>query len=357
VLTAHCRRLLDQPQAALKDLRYVANAHGMLELSQEYDEERQQILAQLGELKRMEKTALDNRDKQLYDLISAAQQSLVGMMFSFGYRSNTGALLVEEFSDERQEIYRQIQRLDRLAAEANTMGLLDVARNAIEQRNRLVRVLETYQADRSIQNVNYFVDYPLITKETQSAYRRQIVLNLFQDMETEQARLRQNLATAQKLISETNVPSAKLALDLKTVQEDFKNLKYRMDRFQTWLSSYRVDEIETDLDQWADLAGFGMSDIAFQELNKREQKIDLYSQNIASIDQLLHHRKSALEQMLKSFEKEMRKIEESLINEQVRLDKLEHETYFQHSYFDTSDSEVEKTKQPSVKNLLDEQLP
>jgi hypothetical protein len=264
---------------------------------------------------------------------------------------------MEEFSEERQEIYRQIQQLDQLVAEANAAGLPDVARDAIERRNRLVRVLETYQADRSLQNVNYFIDYPLATKESGAAHRKQLVVNLFREMEAEQARLQQNLAATQKLISESVDASTGLALDLQTVQEDFKNLKYRMDRFQTWLSSYDIGEVATNFDQWADLAGFETSDIVFQELNKREQKIDLYSQNISSIDLLLRSRKGELETRLKNFEKEMRKIEEHLLNEQVRLDKLEHDTYFRHSYFDTSESEVESAKQPKIRELLEGHFP
>jgi hypothetical protein len=341
VLSAHCRRLLEQPDKALENLRYVAHAHGVLELSKEYNAEREQILAQLGEVERMEKAALEHQDKKLYGIISEVRQSLMGMLFSFGYRSNTGELFVDAFSEERQNIYRQLQQLDRLAAEARQSGLIEVERDAIERRNRLVRVLETYQADRSIRNVNYFVDYPLATKESGAAHRRQIVLDLFKEMEAEQERLKQNLSTADRLISE---PPARrdinIALDLKAVQDDFRNLKYRMDRFQTWLSSYDVDAVTTDIAHWADLSGFGMSDIAFQEINRREHKIDLYSQNIASIDNILRGRKTSLEQMLRDFDREMRKIEEELLNEQVRLDRLEHDTYFRNSYFDTSESEL-----------------
>jgi hypothetical protein len=131
-----------------------------------------------------------------------------------------------------------------------------------------------------------------------------------------------------------------------------------MDRFQTWLSTYNLDEVATDADHWADLSGFGMSDIAFQQINQRERRIDLYSQNLSSIDNILRDRKGTLEDMLRLFDKEMRKIEEDLLAEQVRLDKLEHETYFKNSYFDTSESEVGAApKQPSVEDILKDQNP
>jgi hypothetical protein len=238
------------------------------------------------------------------------------------------------------------------------MGLVDVARDAVERRNRLVRVLETYQADRSIANVNYFIDYPLATKESGAAYRRQIVLNLFKEMEAEQERVKENLAEASRLVSDHGKTRASLGLDLKAIVDDFKNLKYRMDRFQTWLSTYKIDEVTTDADQWADLSGFGMSDIAFQQINQRERRIDLYSQNLTSIDNILRDRRNTLEDMLNMFDKEMRKIEEDLLAEQVRLDKLEHETYFRNSYFDTSESEIGAApKQPSVEDILKDQNP
>jgi TolA-binding protein len=361
VLAAHCQRLLNQPENALEDFRYVTNAHGVLELAGEYNAERAQILSQLGEAGRMEQAALEHQDRQLYGIISEVRQTLAGMMNNFGYRSNNGAMMIETFSEERQNIYRQIQQLDRVVKEANEMGLIDVAREAIARRNRLVQVLETYQADRSIANVNYFINYPLATKESGAAYRRQVVLNLFKAMAAEQERLKENLATANRLITDYSARlNVNLGLDLKTVQEDFKNLKHRMDRFQTWLATYNIDEVTTAADHWADLAGFGMSDIAFQQINQREQRIDLYSQNLASIDNILRDRKGTLEDMLRTFDKEMRKIEESLINEQVRLDKLEHEAYFKTSYFDKATSEVDGVatpKSPTVEDILKDQIP
>jgi tetratricopeptide (TPR) repeat protein len=358
VLAAHCQRLLNQPENALEDFRYVTNAHGVLDLAEGYNDERAQVLAQLSEIDRMEKTALEHQDKQLYNIISEVRQTLFGMLNSFGYRSGAGTMLIDSFSEERQNLYRQIQQLDRLVKEAQAAGLIDVARDAVERRNRLVRVLETYQADRSIENVNYFVDYPLATKESGAAYRRQIVLNLFKEMEAEQERLKDNLAAAHQLISKHGKAAVNVSIDLKTVQDDFKNLKYRMDRFQTWLSTYKIDEVATGADHWADLSGFGMSDIAFQQINQREQRIDLYSQNILSIDNVLRDRKATLEDMLRMFDKEMRQIEEDLLNEQVRLDKLEHETYFKNSYFDMSASEVDvgtAPKPPSVEDILNDQ--
>jgi len=360
VLAAHCQRLLDQPEAALKDFRYVTNAHGVLELAGEYNAERAQILAQLSEVDRLEKTALEHQDKQLYGLVSEVRQTLFGMMNNFGYRSGAGAMMIEEFSEERQGIYRQIQQLDRVVKEANAMGLIDVAREAIDRRNRLVQVLETYQADQSIENVNYFIDYPLATKESGAAYRRQVVLNLFKAMAAEQERLKENLAAANRLLAARGAMQVNVALDLKAVQEDFKNLQYRMDRFQTWLSTYNIDEVATGADQWADMSGFGMSDIAFQQIDRREQRIDVYSQNLASIGNILRDRKGTLEDMLRHFDKEMRAIEESLINEQVRLDKLEHETYFKTSYFDKATSEAgagAAPKPPTVEDILKEQNP
>jgi len=361
VLAAHCQRLLKQPDQALEDFRYVTNAHGVLDMSQEYNAERQQILAQLSEVNRMEQTALEHQDQQLYRIVAEVRQTLFGMMHSFGYRSNNGAMMIDSFAEERQGVYRQIQHLDRVVKEANKMGLLDVARDAIERRNRLVRVLETYQADRSVENVNYFIDYPLANKESGAAYRRQIVLNLFKEMAGEQELLKESLAVVNRLAAATKTGGkVNLALDLKAVQEDFKNLKYRMDRFQTWLSTYNIDEVATDVDHWADLSGFGMSDIAFQQINQREQNIDLYSQNLGSIENVLRDRKTNLEEMLKNFDKEMHKIEEELLAEQVRLDKLEHETYFKNAYFDESGSEVEtaaKPKAPTVEDILKDQEP
>lgn len=352
-LSAHCKRLLDRPEPAMKDFRYVTNARGVLDVSKEYNEERRQMVAQLAELEQMEKQVLERQDRPLYELVALAKQDLQAVLLNFNYRGPKGNLLMDEFADERQSMYVQIRHFDRLIAEAEQAGQPEVAKEAVQRRNRIVRALEVYQADRALQAVNYWVEYPLAVKESGALYRRQIVDSLMVEMEGEQTRLQENVVRFQELLSAHKRDNTAIATSFEILQQDLTDLKYRMDRFQTWLSSYEVEAVESDFDQWADFSGFGLSDLTFQELERRAHKIELQAANIASIDQLLRDRQASLQARLKRFDVEMRRIEAELLEEQVRLDKLEHQKYFDYFYFDTSGSEVPAEKQAKTATTPD----
>lgn len=339
-LSAHCKRLLERPASAMKDFRYVTNARGVLDVTSEYNEERRLIVAQLTELDQMEQQVLERQDKPLYELIAQAKQNLQAILLNFNYRGPKGNLLMDEFADERQSMYVQIRYFDRVIAEAQKTGQLEVAKEAVQQRNRVVKALETYQADRAVQAVNYWVEYPLAVKESGAAYRKQIVDSLMVEMESEQTRLQESVAQFQSLLARSDRNKVELATNFEILQQDLTDLKYRMDRFQTWLNSYDIEEVQSDFDQWADFSGFGLSDLTFQEMERREHKIELQANNLASIDGILRDRQASLQMRLKRFDEEMHRIEEELLEEQVRLDKLEHQKYFDFFYFDTSESET-----------------
>jgi hypothetical protein len=344
VLSAHCKRMLSQPEAAMRDLRYVTSARGILELSRDYNEERNQIVAQMNELGHMEQEALEHQDRSLYDLVSKARQSLQATLVSFNFRGPQGNLRSEEYAEERRTVLNQLQQLDEVIANAQTMGLDDVLQEAVSRRNRLIKTLETYRADQSLQAVNYIVEYPAAIRESGAEYRREVIGNLAAHLASEQERVSANIDSLHELTARSGRGTAKLALDLKILQEDFDNLKTRVDRFQTWLASYKIEAARSNFDQWADYSGFELSDLAFQEIEQREQKIASASQNLSSIQGLLETRRTELETFLKQIDTEMKSIEEEIVAEQIRLDKLEHEKYFENVYFDKTEAEYSSGK-------------
>lgn len=357
VLSAHCKRLLDQPEAAMQDLRYVSNAHGILEASRDYNEERAQIVAQMNELERMEREVLERQDASLYEIVARARQNLQATLLNVNYRGPKGDMQGEEFTEERQRILGQLQALDEVIEDAQKMGMAEVAQDALQRRNRLIKTLESYQADRSIEKVNYLVEYPLAIKESGAEYRKEIVGNLMAHLESEQEVIKADIDSLRALAAASNENAASLTIDLGILQENLQNLRRRMERFQTWLASYEVEEVQSDFEQWADFSGFGMSDLTLQELDRREHKINVDSRNLTSIDQVLRERRADLEMRIKRFDAEMKRIEEELLEEQVRLDKLEHEKYFENVYFDKSESEVPATNATIPDDFSNELVP
>ena len=357
VLSAHCKRLLDQPEAAMRDLRYVSNAHGVLETTRDYNEERAQIAAQMNELERMERDVLEKQDAAMYEIVAKARQNLQATLLNINYRGPKGDLQGEEFADERRKILEQLQGLDEIIEDARKIGMVEVEQDALMRRNRLIKTLDQYRADAAIEKVNYLVEYPLAVKESGAEHRKEVVQSLMAHLESEQQSLQADIDSLRALAAVPGKKPTNLTIDLKILQDNLVQLRQRMERFQTWLATYEVEDVQSDFERWADFSGFGMSDLTLQELDRREQKINADSRHLASIDQVLRDRRTALERRIKRFDDEMKRIEAELLAEQVELDKREHEKYFENVYFDKSESEVPNPKSTQPQDFSDELLP
>lgn len=342
VLSAHCRRLLDQPEAALDELRYVTEARGALELSSAYHEERRQIVRQMSELERLEETILDRRDRPLYDLIAEVRLKLQAALGKLNGRGGASSTLMAELANERTQIYKQIQELDYLIARAQELGREDAAAAAIRQSHRLMTALQTYQTRSSVSTVNHFIDYPLAGKEGGAIYRRQILANVSREIEAEQTRIRETLAATQELAN--GLPKDRSeSIDVEIMQDDLKNLQHRTDRFHTWVATHEVEEVQTDFNRWADFSGFGMSDINMQELLKLDREISECSQHLAAVDVLLHTRQQVQTRSGSAEHEQSRlaveKSAEPAPAKQQELQEDFEKRFFDHSTFEAGDSD------------------
>lgn len=341
VLAAHCKRILDNKEGALRDLRYVANARGVLELSKQYNEERKVILDQLSTIDQLEDEVLDRQDKALYNVTSQMRDQAQQMLFDLTEKGETGTLMIDEFQRERQEVFKQIEELNKIIQEAQAHGKKDVVNKAYQRRERLLKALETYQADMSVRNVNYFIDYPLATKEGSVHYRKNILNKIEKQMEDERQRISANLQEIKDL-KKANGYQADASLDLEILEKELENLKDRSSRFRAWVLNNQVDEVNTKFDQWADFSGFGMSDITFQSIAGKDQRISEIADNVNAVNQILKERRLDLTQKVEKFDEEVKSIEEELKKEKIEIEKQEKEKYFEDLYFDTRERESEE---------------
>ncbi|MFQ5822714.1 MAG: tetratricopeptide repeat protein [bacterium] len=348
VLSAHSKKLLKKQDSALRDLQYVANAQRVLELSDQYNSERNSILNKLTELDQIEEKILERRDKELYKVSSQIRDHLQKMLLQFRHHGTTGSLVLESFEDERKAIIKQLEELDRIITQTDASGEKEIVNDAYKQRERLMKALDEYQVDKSIQNINYFLEYPLATKEGIVKYRKGILSNLIQQLEQERQRIQDNLKNLQILQSKNSdsVHDLDAKLELEILKEDLNILKNRSIQFRAWLAENQVQELNTDFARWADFSGYGISDMTFQNIKERDSKISKLSSNINSINQILEERRRTLEQTMGEFDEEVKRIEEELRNEQIEIERREKEKYFKELYFDTSKREDKEKEKP-----------
>ncbi len=342
VLSAHCKRIQQRPDEAMEDLRYVANAKHVLGRVEEYNDERKRILTQLDELEQIEETILEHQNKKLYPQVEKIRDLINEALLTFRYRGAVSSLLLEEYYDERKVLIRQIEEFESIINYAKEQGNQEMLADAMKQRNRLITVLEKYQMNKAPSGVSYFLDYPLATKEGGIIYRRGIINKLVGDLIVEKQRVQQDLEIVSQLLTLSD-DQAKIdaTIDLEIIEEDLTDLNNQLNQFQVWLANHNVEDIKMETEKWANFSGFGMTDINFVSYRERLKQIGGYQKNIAMIDGVLKDKKLHLEDRIRRFDDEVRKIQKEMEAEKVRLEKLEKEKYFQDIYFETKTKEIE----------------
>ncbi len=342
VLSAQCKRSENRTDEAIEDLRYVTNAKRVLNRVQEYNEERKHLLTQLDELELLEEKVIEHQNKKLYPQVVKIRDLIGDALLTFRYRGAVSSRFLEEYHDERKVLIRQIEEFEAIIKYAKDHGNDAMLANALKQRSRLISVLEKYQLNYIPSGVSYFLDYPLATKEGGIIYRRGIIAKLMSDLVFEKQRVQQDLrVVAQLMIPNNEKTSIEAAIDLEIIEEDLRDLNNKLNQFQVWLANHDVENVKMETEKWANLSGFGISDINFVSYRERLQKIGGYQKNLAFIDDVMKEKKQQLEQRIRRFDDEVKKIEREMEAEKIRLEKLEKEKYFQDIYFETKTRETE----------------
>lgn len=343
VLSAHCKRIQHRNDEAIKDFRYVTNATHVLNRVQEYNKEREHILQQLDELEILEEKILEHQNQRLYPEVVRIRDVINDALMAFRYRGAVSSRLLEEYNDERKILVRQIEEFENIITFAEENGDKKMKSDALKQRNRLVSVLENYQLEQSVSGVSYFMDYPLATKEGGIIYRRGIVQKLLSELLVEKQRVQDDLQIVAELMAiSDNQTRMDAAIDLEIIGEELQDLHNQLNQFQVWLANHQVEQIHTETEKWADLSGFGLSDLNYMSYRERINKIAGYSKNLNEIDEVLQEKRKNLEARIWRFDSEVKKIQKEMEAEKIRLEKLEKEKYFQEIYFETKTKEIEQ---------------
>jgi TolA-binding protein len=342
VLSAHCKRLLNQPETAMNSYRYVVRARGLENLHKKYDSEREQVLDQVKQINRLEQDALEGRQEELYQQIDNIKKDLNEYLLKIKEKSDTGTQLIQDYYDERTTIVDRLSELDAIEDWANLNGMPDVAYRAAEQRARLVKVLETYRADEDVTNTAFLMDYPLAAKESGMIFQREKMASTYSDLNMEKDRIEQSLGQLGEMKREAvEEDSALLRSDLELLEFDLNSLRDRLSQFKLWAVENRPQDPQSNIDYWSDYSGLGMSDIVYELRKKRRDEINNYADQLKTVEDAMESRRQEIEQKLEQFEKEIRELQDRLISRKIQLEQLEKQTYFDNYYFENKEKEEE----------------
>jgi len=342
VMSAHCQRLLGQPDAALHAYRYVVRARHHLDVQQDFDRERMGALEQIRELGQLEKDALETRREDLFAAISNVRGELNEFLLQVQEKSDTGNLLLQDYFDERMDLLRHIDQVDEILEWAEKENRPDITAKAMQQRARLIRVLETFQADQDVVNTAYLVDFPLVAKEGSMAYRRENLASTYRDLELEKRRLEIHIDEIEILQTQaTSKVDFSARVDLELLEKDLVRLQDRLSAFRKWMTQAVPDAPASDLDRWSDFSGFEIADIIYQTRKEKLDQITNYTGQIQTIENIYRARKQAIEDRLQIFEAEVEALQQLWLARKIALEQQEKQTYFDKQYFDIREREEE----------------
>ncbi|MFZ5518220.1 MAG: tetratricopeptide repeat protein [Candidatus Zhuqueibacterota bacterium] len=342
VLSAHCKRIQNRTDEAIKDFQYVTNAKYILNQVQEYNKEREHILQQLDELEVLEEDIFEHQNQRLYPEVVRIRDVINDALVAFRFRGAASSRMLEGYNDERKILIRQIEEFERIIEIADAEGDEEMKKDALQQKKRLVAALENFQTEESVSGAEYFMDYPLATKEGGIIYRRGIVQKLLSELLVEKQRVQDDLIIVSELMSiNEDKPRMDAAIDLEIIEEELHDLQNQLNQFQVYLANHQVEQIHTNAEHWADLSGFGLSDLNYMSYHERTKKISSYSKNLNEIDAVLGQKRKSLEERIWRFDNEVKKIQKEMEAEKTRLEKLEKEKYFQEIYFETKSNEID----------------
>lgn len=331
VLSAHCKRRLGRTEDALRDLKYVAKTKEALQLAEIYERARSKILRQLHQLDSLEVEAIQNRDEKRYKAIQIARRKL-GRSLKDVNRKYAKLALPEEVDKEKEKILQHLQDLDTYEQIAEEMGRKDVIEKIEKLRRKLVKSLQTYDRVTS---------FPQVIKENHIKNRKEILNNLKREAASEKQRISENIAALEKMIRKAqHDEDHEMLTELEMKRDQLVELRDKINKYEVWLMEQKVEEIDTDYQRWADLTGYGISDIDYHQLKEKEEKMAALSKAMAVIDRELQKRKKEMAERVKRLKEKIKEVEQLARRKRLKAERQKQEKYLQEKYFIKKQREV-----------------
>ncbi|MBC7185878.1 MAG: tetratricopeptide repeat protein [Calditrichaeota bacterium] len=339
VLAAHCSRILGKSDQALAGHRYVVDAQGVVDIAGLYRTELQRLLAQVQALNRLEREALDRRDMATYPEVVRLRQAIQRSLEAVRFRSNLGTRVIADLHEEAQGLLDQIEALGVLIADAQAAGREDLANEADRRRFRLLEILIDLQNRPASLNSSYLVDFPAVAREMEMRYRAQSIATVVRELEVERNRVATSLENIRQLQANGGQAPFSARFELELIERRLRMLQNNLSRFRMWLATQPVQEIGSQLQEWADRAGLEMSDISYSSLQDHEAAIETYADQLAAVDALFAQRRQALDAYLQQLNQQLANLSAQLEAKRVAQEREERALYFKTAYFDTTESE------------------
>ncbi|MFQ5602148.1 MAG: hypothetical protein ACE5HS_02625 [bacterium] len=343
-LSAHCKKILNQHDSALRDLNYISEAREALEIVELYNSERRFILNQLMALEEVEKLILEHRDKPLYETLVQLREQFQQMLEQYQKIEKSGKFEAILANQDGVNLLNQLEEFTSLVTQKygeTSFAGFDLEKN---RKDRFSMAMQAINSRHNGLNSNYYSEYPLASQEGMVNYRKKMLDDIKKNIQSELEQIEKIFFQLQNLQRRIDYAKTSVStkIELEILQNDINRLKDRSTKINAWLVENHQQEMNTQFDHYADFSGFGLSNVKLTAIAEKKQRIMELSQNGQFIHNLLQERKNAerIKQLEEDWEKRM--AENVQKQEKILIEQSLSDPSFKESYFDLRQREVEE---------------
>jgi TolA-binding protein len=322
VLAASSKELLGQKEAALDDLKRVANLD-KLSAGQPFSPpmvdpvqfEKEKILYR--EAKRIQKF-LRGVDTETVRLDRADQT---------------------EFAGTQQQLQGEIENLDDLevlAKEKNQPSLSKIR----QIRSQMIETLQDHTLEGRAAETGRD-DSPLIRQMGMTEYLKYLFRALLLETLSEKDQTKLDIETAVQLKKEANEASQfNISLHMEMKQEELEDYYDALNQYEVWLKENLPQEFNVEVDQWTSFSSYGISNINFNRIKEIDEQTAQIARIMASIDRVFQDKRINLEERIQGLLSDVARIEAQMKVETNRRLERERESFFHNKYFNKQTKET-----------------
>ncbi len=287
VLAGHAYELFELQDNSVAYYTHVLQEGERFNRIQEYSEERRNIVRELKRLRQLEATVFDDEDLVGYQDYLKLNEDLNTL-----YRRVRYLLLMEaneamrEYIVERAAIQRLQQQLLSIADPALALNDPDIIA-AVGELRHTGRQLDKRIVLSGLIEIN---KNPIVQLENEIAYRE----SLFEGVRAEVVEEQQLIATAveESELLVTRCKEGEQLADVVSSQVNWNmlhDLEGLLDRYQTRLHLNRREPVSSNIDRWSDISfsRLALGKIQFNQLMEMDDRLEEVDGYLNAIDQLL----------------------------------------------------------------------
>ncbi len=324
LLSAHCNRMMGNPNVAARDVRYVENAKKALRILKGKNKEREMVAQRLAELDKIQEDALKRGDRLRFQEVLYLKKKFRRIMENTYPSGKPGFYVLDEFNQEKQRLEDLVTDLETYQKIVKKLGYLDLVSSIGQTKRKLLAILGSYRPGRWGNETDFLSNYPFLQKQSMEQYRKQVIKKMLKEIQSELHQINNDQKQVALLVENARQKqdmSGLVRLDFQA--ENLEGLSDRLEEYLVFLNG-ELDNSEDDaVRYYADFSGFGISDMDFVRLQNIDEKIKTYYDYIDLINRALDVKQLALKDRIFAMNDSLRRV-------QANLEKKQMAAYYKH---------------------------